>query len=167
MSFIYWHCTKVVKVGYSQLNRLSSIFSCLSMIANGRSQFLLDCLGRGLKLFVSTESTYCHEFASHFGLNIFLYVKNTLNYREYRVARPTVYLNEATRRKGGVNSITVGRHRTATTWRWRVRMWVCVRDVLAIYDNNIWPRLIMIIIQIIIRTIFHTNHTHWWFPLNR
>ena len=31
-----------------------------------------------------------------------------------------------------------------------VRARACVRDVFAIYDNNIWPRLIMIIIKIII-----------------
>ena len=36
----------------------------------------------------------------------------------------------------------------------------CVHDVFAIYDNDILPMLIMIIINIIIRTIFHTNQTH-------
>ena len=40
-----------------------------------------------------------------------------------------------------------------------------VRDAFAIYDNNIWPRLIMIIIKKYY-SIFHTNQTHWWFPLN-
>ena len=39
--------------------------------------FLLDCLGRCLKLFVSTESTSFHELASQFVLVIFLYAKNT------------------------------------------------------------------------------------------
>ena len=34
----------------------------------------------------------------------------------------------------------------------------CVRDVFAIYDNNILPRLIMIIIKIIF--LFHRNRTH-------
>ena len=33
--------------------------------------------------------------------------------------------------------------------RVRVCMHACVRDVIAIYDNNILPRLIMIIIKII------------------
>ena len=46
-------------------------------------------------MFVSTESISCHEFASHFGPAIFIYVKNSQNYREYRVARANVYLNEA------------------------------------------------------------------------
>ena len=41
---------------------------CLSLFANGRSQFLLDRLERCLKLLVSIESTSCHEFASQFGL---------------------------------------------------------------------------------------------------
>ena len=40
-------------------------------------------------------NTSCHKFASQFGLAIFLYAKNTQNYREYRVAHATVYLNEA------------------------------------------------------------------------
>ena len=35
---------------------------------------------------------------------------------------------------------------------------VCVRDVFAIYDNNISPRLMMIIIKII--SLFHINKTH-------
>ena len=34
----------------------------------------------------------------------------------------------------------------------------CVRDVFAIYENNILPRLIMIIIKNDY-PIFHTNHT--------
>ena len=65
------------------------------MLANCRSQFLLDRLGRCLKLFVSTGSTSCHELVSQFGLDFFIYAKNTQNYREYRVALATVYLNEA------------------------------------------------------------------------
>ena len=65
------------------------------MLANCRSQFLLNRIGRCLKLFVSTENISSHEFASQFGLDIFLYAKNTQNYREYRVAYATVYLNEA------------------------------------------------------------------------
>ena len=40
---------------------------------NGKSQFLLDCLGRCLKLmFVSTDKTSSYEFASQFGLAIFM-----------------------------------------------------------------------------------------------
>ena len=35
----------------------------------------------------------------------------------------------------------------------------CVRDVFAIYDNDILPRLIMIIIKNYY-PIFHTNQTH-------
>ena len=55
---------------------------CLSAFANCRSQFLLDRLGRCLKLFVSSESISCHEFASQFGLAIFLYAKNIKNLGE-------------------------------------------------------------------------------------
>ena len=46
------------------------------MLAKCRSQFLLDRLRRCLKLFVSTDSTSRHEFASQFGL-AFTYAKNT------------------------------------------------------------------------------------------
>ena len=35
----------------------------------------------------------------------------------------------------------------------------CVRDVFAIYDNNISPRLIMIIIKIIIQFFIQIRHT--------
>ena len=40
---------------------------------------MLDRLGICLKLFVSTDSTSSHEFASQFGLAMFLYAKNTQN----------------------------------------------------------------------------------------
>ena len=36
----------------------------------------------------------------------------------------------------------------------------CVRNMLAIYDNNILPKLIMIIIKKYY-SIFHTNQTHF------
>ena len=47
---------------------------CLSMFANCRSQFLLDRLGKCLKLFVSTDTP---EFALQLGLAIFLYMRKT------------------------------------------------------------------------------------------
>ena len=106
--------------------------SVCSLFAICMSQFLLDRLGRCLKLFLSDESTSCHEFASQFSLEIFLHAKNTQNYREYRVARVTVYLNEAATghwspaepAKRGVNSVKVGRHRSIEQrqperrWQW-------------------------------------------------
>ena len=49
---------------------------CRSTFADGRSQFLLDRLGRCLKLIVSYRGTSSHEFASQFGLAFFLYAKN-------------------------------------------------------------------------------------------
>ena len=138
------------------------------MLANCRSHFLLDRLGRCLKLLVSNDSTSCHEFASQFGLDIlfFLYAKNTQNYREYRVVHATVYLNEALPaiqrwRKVGVNFVMVGRTDPSNSDNQNgdggglvcayARVCVCacvracVRDVFAIYDKNILPRLIMII----------------------
>ncbi len=50
---------------------------CLSQLTNCRSQLLLDRLGRCLKLFVSTESTSCHEFTSQFGLEFFICEKHS------------------------------------------------------------------------------------------
>ena len=43
--------------------------------------------------------------------------------------------------------------------RVRVCMRACVRDVFAIYNNNISPRLIMIIIKIIIIYLIQITHT--------
>ena len=39
------------------------------------------------------------------------------------------------------------------------RVRACVRDVFAIYDNDILPRLIMIIIKIIILYFIQIRHT--------
>ena len=50
----------------------------VTQFGNGRSQLLLDRLGRCLKLFVSTDSTSSHELASQFGL-AFFYTRKTLN----------------------------------------------------------------------------------------
>ena len=41
----------------------------------------------------------------------------------------------------------------------RACMRACVRDVFAIYDNDILPRLIMIIIKIIILYFMQISHT--------
>ena len=46
-----------------------------TLLASCRSQFLLDRLGKCLKLFVSTVGTSCHKFASQYGLEMFLYAK--------------------------------------------------------------------------------------------
>ena len=106
-------------------------------------------------MFVLSEITSCHEFASRFGLAIFLYAKNTQNYREYRFARATIYLNEtatghcspAEPAKVGVNSDTNGRirpieqrqperQRRCVCVHACARVRACVRDAVAIYDNN-------------------------------
>ena len=46
-------------------------YNSSSVCLHCRLQFLLDRLGRCLKMFVSTESTSSHEFATQFGLDIF------------------------------------------------------------------------------------------------
>ena len=43
--------------------------------------------------------------------------------------------------------------------RVRTSVHACVRDVFAIYDDNILPRLIMIIIKIIILYYIQIRHT--------
>ena len=52
----------------------------MSLFANYRTQFLLDRLGRYLKLFVSTVGHSYHEIASHFGLAILYKRKTSKNY---------------------------------------------------------------------------------------
>ena len=60
----------------------NSPYVCLSMFANCRSQFLLDRFGRCLFTVRIVDSTSFHEFASQFGLAIFLYAKNIQNQGE-------------------------------------------------------------------------------------
>ena len=75
----------------------------LSLFANGRSQFLLDRLGRCLKLFVSTASPFSHEFASQFGLDIYILSKNIQNLTRHA----NVQLNElATRPNRTITAVT-------------------------------------------------------------
>ena len=63
-------------------------------------------------MFVSTESTSCHEFASQFAsqfaLAIFYTRKTSKNYREFRVAHAIVYLNDPAT---PVSAVMVERHR--------------------------------------------------------
>ena len=84
---------------------------CLSLFANCRSQFLLDRLGRYLKLFALTVIPFCHEFASLLRIAIFYRRKAPKNYRENRVAAQVLsWMNQrATRQKGAVTPVTVGR----------------------------------------------------------
>ena len=96
------------------------------MLANSRSQFLLDRPGRCLKLFVLTESTSCHELASLFGQAIFYTRKapktigNTASYTRLFILmkhRATIHHRQRNRRKGGFSFVVVGRtptDRTAT-----------------------------------------------------
>ena len=100
------------------LNLVHSIYTiiclksvCLATFADGRSQFLLDRLGRCLKLIVSSGSTSCHEFASQFGLAFFYTRKTSINYRECRVSRIWL-LNEKGRNAGlaGDRSTMSGKH---------------------------------------------------------
>ena len=51
-------------------------YVCLSTFAKCRSKFLVDCLGRCLKLIASSRGTFCHEFASQFGLEFVYTQKN-------------------------------------------------------------------------------------------
>ena len=103
---------------------------------------------------------------------------------EWPSYRPRMPAEQA---KGGVNSVMLGRHRLIEPERRRrcvcvhararacARVYLCahafvharacacasacLRDVFAIYDNNISPRLIMIIIKIIILYFIQIRHT--------
>ena len=92
-------------------------YVCLSLFANCRSQFLLDRLGRYLKLFVSTVIPSSHELASQFGPSTFVLAKNTQNYRkncECSVDRTS----ETARTQTAVTAVKVDRQqpvRTVTT----------------------------------------------------
>ena len=87
---------------------------CRSTFADCRSQFLLDRLGRCLKLIVSYRGTSSHEFASQFGLAFFYTRKTSINYRECRVLRIWL-LNEKGRNAGlaGDRSTVSGKHTRA------------------------------------------------------
>ena len=78
-------------------------YVCLSVIANCRSQFLLVRLGRCLYLFVSSDSTSCHEFASQFVLAL-LYAKNV-----HKLSRIPTLAHVAVERTSGTgnNAVTV------------------------------------------------------------
>ena len=84
------------------------------------------------------------------------------------MASASVYFNEspighclASVGKGAPNHDKgmVGRTETATSARVSACVCPCVRDVFAIYDDNILSRLIMIIIKIIILYFIQTRHT--------
>ena len=88
------------------------------MFANCRSQFLLDRLGRCVKLFVSTDSTSSHELASQFGQEFFYTRKtsktiaNTASHTRLFISmkhRPAIH-GQRNRRKEGVSLSWLGAH---------------------------------------------------------
>ena len=105
---------------------------------------MLDLLGRCIKLSVSAESISCHEFAFQFGLAIFLYAENIKNLGEIgwvahvfismtllpamnasrAVDHGWSQMNSANLYGGGDGGVCA-------------RACVGMRDVFAIYDNNI------------------------------
>ena len=99
--------------------------------------------------------------------SIFLYAKNTQNLGN-RAASASVYFNG---QRPAIVASGTGHHGwLAQTHRIAIRrrrcvcvggvcIRPCVRDVFAIYDNNIWPRLIMIIIKNIIQYFIQIRHT--------
>ena len=93
-----------------------------------------------------SDSTSCHEFVSKFGLAFLYSQKTSINYREGRVANACVYFNgQRPALSPAERAVTDGRQRIAITCTAatvvcvcaRVCMRACVRDVFAIYDNNI------------------------------
>ena len=123
------------------------------------------------QLFVLSESISCHEFASQFGLEFVLYAEKNQTYCEYRVARmlfismdhrPAIVspASKAVRPTMTPSWLGAPKQRTATVVGGvLVCVSVCVHDVFAIYDNNILPRLIMIMIKIIFLYFIEIAHT--------
>ena len=90
------------------LKSISRIFfsiNCLSLFVNCRSQLLLDRLGRYLKLFVSTDIPFSHEFTSQFGLANLLLAKNTQKLSRKPSRRVSVQLNDPRLMKTIINII--------------------------------------------------------------
>ena len=87
---------------------------CRATFADCRSQFLLDRLGRCLKLIVSYRGTSSHEFTSQFGLEFFYTRKTYINYRKIRPSLNCL-LNEKRRNAGlaGDRSTVSGKHTRA------------------------------------------------------
>ena len=73
----------------------ASVYTIILLKSVGVNKLQATILARSSRETSQTESISFHEFSSQFGPAIFLYAKNTKNYREYRVARTNVYLNEA------------------------------------------------------------------------
>ena len=108
-------CIIIIHVNYPALTHYTIIrlkYVYISLLANCRSQCLLVRLGKCHKLFVSTDSPSCNDFAFQFGLAIFVYAKIPKSHVN-RVARASVYLNEpatghdwspSARRKGAVTA---------------------------------------------------------------
>ena len=87
---------------------------------------MLDRLERCLKLFVSTDSTSCHEFASQSGLDFSMREKHP-NPRENRSARASVYFNgQRPALSPAEQAVTVGRHRIAITCTAATAVCVCM-----------------------------------------
>ena len=129
---------------------------------------MLDRLGRCRKLIVSSESISCHEFASQFGLEFVLYAKKPPNISLIQSRLRVVHFNgsptghclasvESSAPNHGV-MVGVCVFASASVCA-RACGHACVRDVFAIYDNDILPRLIMIIIKIIILYFIQIRHT--------
>ena len=60
---------------------------CLATFAQCSSQFWLNRVGRCLKLIASTLGTFCHEFASQFGLDFFIRQKTANHCRPHTSIR--------------------------------------------------------------------------------
>ena len=137
---------------------------CRSKLANCRSQFLLDRLGRCIKLFVSTESTSCHRFASQFGPEFFYNImwktpKTIANTASH--TRLFIWMKHRSAPSNSDNLDDDGGGWACACVRVHacVRVRACVRDVFAIYNHIIWPGLMMIIIKTIILYFMQITHT--------
>ena len=96
---------------------------------------------------------------------IFLYAKKTPNYCKSRVAR-ALFISMSRHCLASVGKGAPNHDEQRRSWVGvcvsvgeRTSVHACVRDVFAIYDDNIFPRLIMIIIKIIFLYFIQIRHT--------
>ena len=76
---------------------------CLATFAQCSSQVWLNRLGRCLKLIASTRGTYCHEFASQFGLD-FLYTRKNSKPVARSPTGPVACFSAADRQNGAISN---------------------------------------------------------------
>ena len=148
------------------------------MFANCRSQFLLDRLGRCRPLTVRIVWQYILSRVRISVRPSIFYMRKTLktsgkpgrqcqclfqwpatSYYHQRSGPSRLAGTDPSNSDTATAVCVCMRTRRCVCRHVRASVRLCVRNVIAIYDNNIWPRLIMIIIKNIILYFIQIRHT--------